>query len=174
TATEAVLQKGAGHVHGSSLPVGGESTHTALSAHRGLPGASLFTDIDQLQEGDQFYLYILDDILAYEVDQIIVVQPSDTDDLNVEEGRDYATLITCTPYGINSHRLLVRGHRVPYEEEKEVVQQEQVVRSVHTDYGFWIMVGLSLAGVCMFITWIVIKVARSRKRRNSKTISRNL
>lgn len=165
TSTEEVLQKGAGHVHGSSLPVGGMSTHAIISAHRGLPGASLFTDIDQLVVGDQFYLYILDDILAYEVDQIMVVEPSDTDDLNVEKGCDYVTLVTCTPYGINSHRLLVRGHRVEYEEEKQMMQEKQVVKSVHTDYGFWIMIGLISASVCMFISWIIIKIARSRKRK---------
>lgn len=164
TATEEILQKGAGHVQGASLPVGGESTHAAISAHRGLPGASLFTDIDQLELGDQFYLYVLDDILAYEVDQILTVKPEETDALNVEEGEDYVTLITCTPYGVNSHRLLVRGHRVPYEEEKEAMQAEQTVHSVHTNYGFWIATGLLAAGVCMLFSWIIVRCISNKNR----------
>ncbi|HEM2750300.1 TPA: class C sortase [Streptococcus suis] len=113
--TEDVLQKGAGHLEGSSLPVGGESTHTVISAHRGLPNASLFTNLDRLKIGDQFYIHNIAETLAYEVDQILVVEPSDFDPVMVQSGEDYATLLTCTPYMINSHRLLVRGHRVPYE-----------------------------------------------------------
>ncbi|HEL2255027.1 TPA: class C sortase [Streptococcus suis] len=113
--TEDVLQKGAGHLEGASLPVGGESTHTVISAHRGLPNASLFTNLDRLKIGDQFYIHNIAETLAYEVDQILVVEPSDFDPVMVQSGEDYATLLTCTPYMINSHRLLVRGHRVPYE-----------------------------------------------------------
>ncbi|HEL2050868.1 TPA: class C sortase [Streptococcus suis] len=113
--TEDVLQKGAGHLEGSSLPVGGESTHTVISAHRGLPNASLFTNLDRLKIGDQFYIHNIAETLAYEVDQILVVEPSNFDPVMVQSGEDYATLLTCTPYMINSHRLLVRGHRVPYE-----------------------------------------------------------
>ncbi|HEM5056204.1 TPA: class C sortase [Streptococcus suis] len=113
--TEDVLQKGAGHLEGSSLPVGGESTHTVISAHRGLPNASLFTNLDRLKIGDQFYIHNIAETLAYEVDQILIVEPSDFDPVMVQSGEDYATLLTCTPYMINSHRLLVRGHRVPYE-----------------------------------------------------------
>ena len=109
---EAVLQIAIGHVQGSSLPVGGESTHCVLSGHRGLPSAKLFSDLDQLTEGDVFLLRVLDETLTYEVDQIRTVLPSELDDLAIEEGKDYCTLVTCTPYGINSHRLLVRGHRV--------------------------------------------------------------
>ena len=116
TTEEDVLQTAAGHLEGSSLPVGGESTHSVISAHRGLPSATLFTDLDKLEEGDHFLLYILDDVLCYEVDQVSVVEPEDTEDLAVEEGEDLVTLLTCTPYGVNSQRLLVRGHRVPYEE----------------------------------------------------------
>lgn len=111
------LQDGVGHLFGSSLPVGGESTHAVLSAHRGLPSAKLFSDLDLVEEGDVFYLHILDETLAYEVDQIKVVEPSETEDLAIVEGEDYVTLLTCTPYAVNSHRLLVRGHRVPYSEE---------------------------------------------------------
>lgn len=107
-----VLQVGVGHLEWSSLPTGGESTHCVLSGHRGLPSARLFTDLDQLREGDVFLLHILDETLTYEVDQILIVLPEDTDALVIEEGRDLCTLVTCTPYGVNSHRLLVRGHRI--------------------------------------------------------------
>lgn len=109
---EAVLQVGVGHLEGSSLPVGGESTHTVISGHRGLPSAKLFTDLDQVEAGDTFVLYILDEILTYEVDQIRIVEPQEIGELDIVEGEDYCTLVTCTPYGVNSHRLLVRGHRV--------------------------------------------------------------
>lgn len=109
---EAVLQIAIGHVQGSSLPAGGESTHCVLSGHRGLPSAKLFSDLDQLTEGDAFLLRVLDETLTYEVDQIRTVLPDELDDLAIEEGKEYCTLVTCTPYGINSHRLLVRGHRV--------------------------------------------------------------
>ena len=109
---EAVLQIAIGHVQGSSLPAGGESTHCVLSGHRGLPSAKLFSDLDQLTEGDVFLLRVLDETLTYEVDQISTELPDELDDLAIEEGKEYCTLVTCTPYGINSHRLLVRGHRV--------------------------------------------------------------
>lgn len=109
---DVVLQIAIGHLEWSSLPVGGESTHTVLSGHRGLPSAELFTDIDKLVEGDIFMLSVLDEVLTYEVDQILIVEPDELDDLRIEEGQDYCTLMTCTPYGINSHRLLVRGHRI--------------------------------------------------------------
>lgn len=109
---EAVLQIAIGHIAGTSLPVGGEGTHCVLSGHRGLPSAKLFTDLDKLEEGDTFMLRVLDETLTYEVDQIRTVLPQEVDELDVIEGEDLCTLITCTPYGINSHRLLVRGHRV--------------------------------------------------------------
>jgi len=108
---EAILQIAVGHLEGTSLPVGGESTHCVMSGHRGLPSAKLFTDLDQLVEGDTFILQILDETLTYEVDQILIVQPSELEALNIEKGKDLCTLVTCTPYGINSHRILVRGHR---------------------------------------------------------------
>lgn len=151
TSKEEVLQKGAGHIQGSSLPIGGESTHASIAAHRGIPGMSLFTDLDLLEEGDQFYLYILDDILAYEVDQIETVMPEDTEILNVEEGKDYVTLVTCTPYGVNTQRLLVRGHRVPYVEAQEKEQEKQAKRSIHTNYLAWIAIGLTAAAGCILI-----------------------
>ena len=110
--SEAVLQQAVGHLEWSSLPVGGKSTHCVLSGHRGLPSAKLFTELDKLREGDSFTLIVLDERLTYEVDQIRTVLPSDVDTLLIEEGKDYCTLVTCTPYGINTHRLLVRGHRI--------------------------------------------------------------
>ncbi len=110
-----VLEIACGHLEGSSLPVGGENTHTVLSAHRGLPSAKLFTDIDKLEEGDIFQVTVLNRILTYEVDKISIVLPSETGELQIEDGKDYCTLMTCTPYGINSHRLLVRGKRIPTE-----------------------------------------------------------
>lgn len=109
---ESVLQLGVGHLEGTSLPVGGASTHCVISGHRGLPSAQLFTDLDQLEVGDTFVLYVLDETLTYEVDQIRIVEPYEMNELEIEEGKDYCTLVTCTPYGINTHRLLVRGHRV--------------------------------------------------------------
>ncbi len=109
---EAVLQSGVGHLAGSSLPVGGESTHCVLSGHRGLPSAKLFTNLDQLEVGDTFVIFVLDEVLTYEVDQIRIVEPQEVGGLGITEGEDYCTLVTCTPYGINTHRLLVRGHRV--------------------------------------------------------------
>ncbi|MCI6013117.1 MAG: class C sortase [Firmicutes bacterium] len=111
-AEESALQIAVGHLEWSSLPVGGESTHCVLSGHRGLPSAKLFTNLDQLKEGDVFMLRVLDEVLTYEVDQILIVEPQETDALKIEEGKDYCTLVTCTPYGINTHRLLVRGHRI--------------------------------------------------------------
>lgn len=119
---EAVLQVAVGHLEWTSLPIGGESTHTVLSGHRGLPSAKLFTDLDQLEVGDTFVMRILDEILTYEVDQIHVVTPDDTSDLQVVDGQDYCTLVTCTPYGINSHRLLVRGHRIENAAEARIVR----------------------------------------------------
>lgn len=116
---EEVLQKGVGHLQGSSLPVGGTGTHCVLSAHTGLNDKKLFTDLDQLENGDIFYIHVLGEILAYQVDQIRVVLPEETEDLKINAREDYVTLVTCTPYGINTHRLLVRGTRVPYEEERE-------------------------------------------------------
>ncbi len=110
--SDAVLQVAAGHLEGTSLPVGGESTHAVISAHRGLPSAKLFTNLDQLEVGDTFTITVLDRVLTYEVDKISIVLPTETDELKVAEGKDYVTLMTCTPYGINTHRLLVRGRRV--------------------------------------------------------------
>ena len=119
---EAVLQVAVGHLEWTSLPVGGESSHCVVSGHRGLPSARLFTDLDKLVVGDIFMFRVLDEILTYEVDQILIVKPHETESLMIEEGKDLCTLITCTPYGINSHRLLVRGHRVENVEEAKSVR----------------------------------------------------
>ena len=119
---ESFLQIAVGHLEWSSLPVGGESTHCVLSGHRGLPSAKLFTNLDKLQEGDTFLLRILNEVLTYEVDQILIVEPQETSALQIEEGKDYCTLVTCTPYGINTHRILVRGHRIENAEEAKVIR----------------------------------------------------
>jgi len=120
--TESVLQTGIGHIEGSSLPVGGESSHCLLSGHTGLPSARLFTDLTELTEGDRFVLRTLDKVMTYEIDRINIVLPYELDLLRIEPGEDLCTLTTCTPYGINSHRLLVRGHRVENDAEAEVVR----------------------------------------------------
>ena len=119
------LEKSVGHVVGTSLPVGGENTHAVLSAHSGMASSKLFSDIDQLTEGDIFYIHVLGNTLAYEVDGINTVLPTDTSLLQIEEGKDLVTLVTCTPFGINTHRLLVRGHRVPYTPEQETTAAEE-------------------------------------------------
>lgn len=119
---EAILQIAVGHIEGTSLPVGGSGTHCVLSGHRGLPSARLFTDLDKMVIGDTFLMRVLDETLTYEVDQIRIVLPYEMDDLEIEEGKDYCTLVTCTPYGINSHRLLVRGHRIENQEEAQAIR----------------------------------------------------
>lgn len=119
---EAVLQVAVGHLEWTSLPVGGESSHCVLSGHRGLPSARLFTDLDKVVIGDVFLLRVLDEVLTYEVDQIRIVEPHEVETLHITEGKDYCTLVTCTPYGINSHRLLVRGHRIENQEEARIVR----------------------------------------------------
>ena len=119
---EAILQIAVGHIEGTSLPVGGSGTHCVLSGHRGLPSARLFTDLDKMVVGDIFMMRVLDETLTYEVDQIRIVLPNEMDDLEIEEGKDYCTLVTCTPYGINSHRLLVRGHRIENQVEAQDIR----------------------------------------------------
>lgn len=174
TTNEDVLQKAAGHLPGSSLPVGGEGTHTVISAHRGLPSAALFTDLDKLEEGDHFLLSVLDDTLCYEVDQITVVEPTETQALAAEAGKDLATLLTCTPYGVNSHRLLVRGHRVPYE----AIQEETapmagfsglVGPSMHTSYLLWVMIGLLITALFIFLLYLYDR--RWKRKKAEETVS---
>lgn len=165
TTEEDVLNKGAGHLEGSSLPVGGANTHAVISAHRGLPSASLFTDLDQMKVGDHFLLHVLDETLCYEVDKISVVKPEDTTALAVEDGQDLVTLLTCTPYGVNTERLLVRGHRVPYVEEK--VKEEKTVlsgSSLHTNYLLWVFVGLSVTALFIFVLYL--KETKLKRRAN--------
>ena len=123
---DSVLQVGAGHIEWSSLPTGGESTHCVLSGHRGLPSARLFSDLDQLAAGDTFVIRVLDEVMTYEVDQILIVEPMDVSALTIEDGKDLCTLVTCTPYGVNSHRLLVRGHRVENASEAIRVTSDAV------------------------------------------------
>ena len=169
TTDEAVLEMAAGHLEGSSLPVGGESTHAVISAHRGLPSASLFTDLDKLKETDHFLLHILDDTLCYEVDKITVIEPEDTDDLAVEDGMDLVTLMTCTPYGVNSHRLLVRGHRVPYE--PELLKDEKIPlvnMSLHTNYLLWVIVGIVVTAVFSLLLYIREKKITAKAGRKSE------
>lgn len=150
-----VLQTGVGHLNGTKLPVGGEGNHTVLSAHRGLPSAKLFTDIDQLKEKDRFYLHILNEDMAYEVDQILPMVDKDDYDalqeaLKVEEGQDYVTLFTCTPYGVNSHRLLVRGHRVPYDGELETTPTQSMVQAIQNYYMLYLLLGLGVTCLVIF------------------------
>ena len=157
---EGALQIAIGHLEGSSLPVGGKSTHCVLSGHRGLPSARLFTDLDQMEEGDVFVLNVLGRKLAYEVDQIKVVLPDEMSDLEIVQGKDLCTLVTCTPYGINTHRLLVRGHRTKYIEETVVRVQKEAEKK---ETGIWLLVG---GGAVFLIIIIIVVVKRRRKRRN--------
>ncbi len=170
---EKVLEQAAGHLEGSSLPVGGANTHAVISAHRGLPSASLFTDLDRLEEGDHFLLYILDDILCYEVDRVSVVEPEETEGLSVVDGEDLVTLLTCTPYGVNSHRLLVRGHRVDYV--PEAVKEEKAglfgAASIHTNYLLWVIIGLGVTAVFIAALYLhdrKIRKAQAQNRENQE------
>ena len=143
------LERAVGHVVGTSLPVGGSSTHAVLSAHSGMASSKLFSDIDQLTEGDIFYIHVLGNTLAYEVDGINTVVPTDTILLQIEEGKDLVTLVTCTPFGINTHRLLVRGHRVPYTpEQKASAAEEKPVASSWTQH-YLIGLGIGLGAVAV-------------------------
>ena len=142
------LERAVGHVVGTSLPVGGSSTHAVLSAHSGMASSKLFSDIDQLAEGDTFYIHVLGEVLAYEVDNINTVLPTDTSLLQIEDGKDLVTLVTCTPFGINTHRLLVRGHRVPYTPEQASAAEEKPVASSWTQhYLTGLAIGLGVVAV---------------------------
>lgn len=159
---EKVLQVGIGHIEGTSLPVGGESTHAALSGHRGLPSATLLTNLNRLDLGDEFYIYILDKILAYRVDNIQVVLPSEMDSLAIEDGKDYVTLVTCTPYGINSHRLLVRGERTEYNAtDRERLDFSESVNILDPNTIALIASAVILA--IFFTVLIILRVRRNRK-----------
>ena len=166
---EAILQTGVGHLNGTKLPIGGESTHSVLAAHRGLPSARLFTDIDQLYKGDRIYIHILDETLAYEVDQILPMIDKDDmaaleEALQIEEGKDYITLFTCTPYGVNSHRLLVRGSRVAYEGEEEIISTpvETMLEAVQNYYMIYLILGLTVTILMILIMKFLFRPRRKK------------
>ena len=167
-----VLEKGVGYMEETSFPLGGESTHCVLTGHRGLPSAELFTHMDKVGKGDQFYIHILDEILAYEVDQIKVVEPELTDDLEIIPGKDYTTLVTCTPYSINTHRLLVRGHRVPYTGEEKIKTKSQIrpAAMARRVLDVWPWFLIMLAGIVILEAAIiaVMLFRRWRKRKNNR------
>ncbi len=155
---DAVLQIAIGHLAGSSLPVGGDSTHCVVSGHTGLPSALLFTDLNKLVEGDRFTMSVLDRTLTYEVDQIRIVLPDELNDLEIENGRDFCTLVTCTPYGINTHRLLVRGHRVENEADEIRVTADAI--QVDTR-----LVAAALAVILIFMLFLIFLRPDRRRRR---------
>ena len=162
--TEAdTLEKSVGHVVGTSLPVGGSSTHAVLSAHSGMASSKLFSDIDQLAEGDTFYIHVLGEVLAYKVDAIHTVLPTDTRLLQIEEGEDYVTLVTCTPFGVNTHRLLVRGHRVPYvpEQGAPAAAEKPVASSWTQHYLTGLGVGLGAVAVIGGAYFLVRRVCHA-------------
>lgn len=165
--TDKTLSKGACHLFGSSLPVGGPGTHCVISAHRGLPSAKLFTDLNLLKEGDVFYLHILDRTLAYEVDQILTVLPAQTDSLGITPGKDYVTLVTCTPYAVNTHRLLVRGHRITVEEAGQIEKTESRISGFHNPNPV-ILTLCVIGGIVLAVIFVTIvdRLERRRFRRN--------
>lgn len=170
--SDEVLQTGVGHLNGTKLPIGGESTHSVLAAHRGLPSARLFTDIDQLEKGDMFYIHVLDETLAYQVDQILDMVDKDDHEtleeaLRIQEGKDQVTLFTCTPYGVNSHRLLVRGTRVPYngEEEIESTPADTMLEAVQNYYMLYLILGLSITLLIILLMRFLMKPKGKNKGR---------
>lgn len=157
--SEEVLQKGVGHLEATSLPIGGQGSHAVLTAHTGLPNARLFTDLDKIKIGDKFYITNIQETLAYEVDSITVIEPTNFDALNIVPDQDYVTLLTCTPYMINSHRLLVRGHRIPYEPEDEVLKNSTKSAYFNIPPLYLIIFAIILA-ILLALVWI--------KRQNAK------
>lgn len=161
---DATLQTGVGHLNGTSLPIGGEGTHSVLAAHRGLPSAELFTDVDQLKEGDVFYINVLDETLAYEVDRILPMVDKDDMEtlsgaLSIEEGKDYVTLFTCTPYGVNSHRLLVRGERIPFEPTEiadDSTPASAFVENVTSYYMIYVYAGLIITLILILLLRLIL------------------
>ena len=171
---EDVLDTGVGHMNGTKLPIGGNGNHSVLSAHRGLPSAKLFTDIDQLFRGDRFYLHILNEDLAYEVDQILPMIDKDDYDalgeaLTIEEGQDYVTLFTCTPYGVNSHRLLVRGHRIPYDGELETSPVESMVQAIQNYYMLYLLLGIGLTALVILLMYRIMKRKKNMDGKEEKS-----
>lgn len=168
---EEVLQTGVGHLNGTKLPIGGEGTHSVLAAHRGLPSARLFTDIDQLEKGDLFYIHMLDQVLAYQVDQILdMVDKDDTavleEALQIQEGKDLVTLFTCTPYGMNSHRLLVRGTRVPYTGQEDIAATpaETMLEAVQNYYMLYLILGISVTLLGILLLRVILRPGKREKR----------
>lgn len=159
--SESVLTQGIGHLNWSSLPVGGKNTHCVLSGHRGLPSARLFTDISEMKEGDLFRVHVLGKTLVYEVDQIRTVLPKDTTELTIKKGKDYCTLVTCTPYGINTHRLLVRGHRVEDTDDSRIVNEVIKVDPVYVASAMTIIILLCIIG-------LLVNRSSTRKKKNKK------
>ena len=155
-----VLEEGVGHLYGSSFPTGGEGTHSVFSSHRGLPSKTLFTDLDQLKEGDLFFLDILGEEMAYRVEEILTVEPEETEALEIIPGKDYVTLVTCTPYGINSHRLLVRGERIPWEEKKEK-PEEKIAHGIWQ----WMKILFAVSAVVILAAGILLIVIPFMKKR---------
>lgn len=167
---EEVLQTGVGHLNGTKLPIGGEGTHSVLAAHRGLPSARLFTDIDQLEKGDFFYIHVLDQGLAYQVDQILdMVDKDDTaaleEALQIQEGKDLVTLFTCTPYGVNSHRLLVRGTRVPYTGQEDIAATpaETMLEAVQNYYMLYLILGISVSLLGILLLRLLMRPGKKGK-----------
>ena len=165
--SEEILQVAIGHIEGSSLPVGGLSTHCVISGHRGLPSSRLFTDIDQLSEGDIFTLLVLDEALTYEADQIRIVEPDDISLLEIKEGEDLCTLVTCTPYGVNSHRLLVRGHRVENQEATGFLRITADAMMIDSRFVAPILAAPILLGIILFM---VLRPLKRKKRRAAKGV----
>jgi len=168
--SKTVLEKGVGHVEGTSLPIGGKSTHAVLAAHRGLPNAKLFTDLDQMEKGDIFILHILGKNLAYKVDQIKTVLPDETSELDIVEGEDHVTLVTCTPYAVNTHRLLVRGIRTKYVEEEVTKNDETIPQKLAVVDPKRVLAG-GAAALVILILLIYLIVRRKDKKRRMKQLS---
>ena len=161
--SDAVLQIAVGHLEWSSLPVGGESTHCVLSGHRGLPSAKLFSDLDKVVVGDIFLLRVLDEVLTYEVDQIHIVEPHETESLVIEEGMDYCTLVTCTPYGINTHRILVRGHRIENAAEAKSIRITSEAAVVDP-----LIVAPIVAAPILLVLFVMIMIPKDKKSGGDK------
>lgn len=156
---EGILQVAIGHLEGSSLPVGGEGTHCVVSGHRGLPSARLFTDLDKLREGDIFVMRVLDETLTYEVDQIRIVLPDEVSDLEIQKGKDLCTLVTCTPYGINTHRLLVRGHRIPNLKDSSDIRVVADAQQIDTNI---VAIIVSIPVLILLFIWLMTYYRRRR------------
>ncbi len=168
--SDSVLNMGVGHLEGTSLPVGGESTHSVLSAHRGLPSSKLFTDLDRMEKGDTFRIIILDEVLTYQVDMVKVIRPDEVSDLRIIEGEDYCTLFTCTPYGINTHRLLVRGKRIETVKEKSVIYVSNEAFRIEP-----LVVTPAVAAPMLFVLLIhlLVKYREPPKNKNTNKVTPN-